>query len=221
MTPKRFLVVWNIFRTKRRNNLREVRVINSGSGFTYRKLRIKPKDVSIEYDSIIFNNHGFEHGEVVEYSFTETGIGGLDVLRKYSIDKISSDQFRLIDLGQDGSLTTDLVRGKYVNLTSVGTGYHIFQYPQLSIVDNSTFTGGVQKTFEFTPIIEGKIIDAYMYESGTGYGSTTLNLHKKPVISISKGKNAQLAPIISNGKIKAVQVLSRGNDYITPPELVV
>ena len=60
-----------------------------------------------------------------------------------------------------------------------------------------------------------------MYESGTRYGSTTLNLHKKPVISISKGKNAQLAPIISNGKIKAVQVLSRGNDYITPPELVV
>ena len=211
----------HIFRTKKRNNLREVKVINSGSGFTYRKLRVKPKDISIEYDSIIFNNHGFESGEIVEYSFTGTGIGGLDVLRKYSIDKISSDRFRLIDLGQDGSLTTDLVRGKYVNLTSVGAGYHIFQYPQLSIVDNSTFTGGVQKTFQFTPIIEGKIIDAYLYESGTGYGSTTLNLHKKPVISISKGKNAQLAPIISNGKIKAVQVLSRGNDYVTPPELVI
>ena len=49
-----------------------------------------------------------------------------------------------------------------------------------------------------------------MYEGGTGYGSTILNLHKKPIITLTNGKEAQLNPIIVNGKIEDVQVLNKG-----------
>ena len=208
------------FRTEKRNNLREVKVLNPGSGYTYRKLRVKPEQVSIEYDTIIIENHGFENGEIVKYSFTDTQIGGLDTSKQYSIQKLSSDRFRLIDIGVDGQTETDLIRGKYVNLTSNGTGYHIFQYLPLTVDADVTFSGGTPGTITFTPIITGSIIDAYLYESGTGYGSTTLNLHKKPVISLSKGKNIQLSPIIDNGKIKDVQILNGGKEFVTTPELI-
>ena len=80
----------------------------------------------------------------------------------------------------------------------------------------STFTGN----FTFTPIVTGEIIGAYLYENGTEYGSSILNLHKKPLISLKNGKNAQLNPVISNGKIIDVQVLSTGSEYYSIPELV-
>ena len=44
------------------------------------------------------------------------------------------------------------------------------------------------KSLIVTPIVKGKIIDTYLYESGTGYGSSILNLEKKPIILIKNGK---------------------------------
>ena len=75
-------------------------------------------------------------------------------------------------------------------LSDSGSGYHIFQYPPIEVSANVSF-GGTTGTFTFTPLITGEITDAYLYESGIGYGSTTLNLHKKPSISITKGEGAQ------------------------------
>ena len=46
----------------------------------------------------------------------------------------------------------------------------------------------VTGTFTFTPIVTGEIVDAYLYETGTGYGTTTLNLHKKPTVNFLKEK---------------------------------
>ena len=60
-----------------------------------------------------------------------------------------------------------------------------------------------------------------MYETGSGYGSTTLNLHKKPLISVKESVNSQLAPIIVNGRIEDVQVLNKGSNFTSPPELIV
>ena len=66
-------------------------------------------------------------------------------------------------------------------------------------------------------MITGEITDAYLYDGGTGYGSNTINLHKKPLISISKGELAQLAPIIQNGRIEDVQILNKGAGYKSLP----
>ena len=60
-----------------------------------------------------------------------------------------------------------------------------------------------------------------MYETGSGYGSETLNLHTKPLIDISEGKGAQLNPIITNGRIQVIQILNKGSGYLSLPELVV
>ena len=51
-------------------------------------------------------------------------------------------------------------------------------------------------TFNFTPIVTGKIVSGQIYEIGTGYGTTITNLHKKPIVTLKNGKNAQLKPIL-------------------------
>ena len=209
------------FRTLSKGNLREIKVLDGGSGYTHRKLRAKPGHVSVEYNTIEYKSHGFETGETVIYTATETSVGGLTVNNRYYVDKISDDSFKLIDLGSDGSLTTELTRKKHVDFTSVGSGYHVFQYPPITINANVSYAGTTGGTFTFTPLVTGIVADAYLYESGTGYGSTVLNLHKKPLITVSEGKNAQLAPIIDNGEIVAIQVLNKGDGYISMPDLVV
>ena len=37
-----------------------------------------------------------------------------------------------------------------------------------------------------TPVVKGEIIDAYLYDKGTNYGSTILNHQVKPDVNILK-----------------------------------
>ena len=60
-----------------------------------------------------------------------------------------------------------------------------------------------------------------MYNNGTGYGSTTINFHKKPTITVKTGKGAELKPIIDGGRIVNVQVTNTGSEYTSPPDLEV
>ena len=209
------------FRTLPQKALRKIKVVDSGSGYEHRKLRVKSVGISTIYDTITFKNHGFETGETVEYSNDGTIIGGLNTSNHYSIVKIDADKFRLIDLGLKTSTnTTDLTRGKYVDLTSVGSGYHIFQYPPIKVTANVSFGSSIAGSFVFTPIVTGEITGSYLYEGGVGYGSSIVNLHKKPIITLKNGKDAQLNPIISNGRIVEVQVLGRGSEYFSIPEII-
>ena len=124
-----------------------------------------------------------------------------------------------MNVGVAGTFVDDINKSKFTKFNSIGSGYHIFQYPEIKVNANVSFGAAGIGTFTFTPIVTGEIVDAYLYESGTGYGSTVFNLHTRPRISISKGKNSQLAPIISNGKIVDVQVLNKGSEYDSIPEL--
>ena len=49
------------FRTESKNTLLSVRVINGGSGYQHRKLRVDPAGVSTSFDTINYVNHGFVH----------------------------------------------------------------------------------------------------------------------------------------------------------------
>ena len=124
-----------------------------------------------------------------------------------------------MNVGVAGTFVDDINKSKFTKFNSIGSGYHIFQYPEIKVNANVSFGAAGIGTFTFTPIVTGEIVDAYLYESGTGYGSTVFNLHTRPRISISKGKNSQLAPIISNGRIVDVQVLNKGSEYDSIPEL--
>ena len=204
-----------------KKNISQIKVLNPGEGYTNRVLRVKPVGISTTDNLVTFQNHNFKDGELVKYESTGTVISGLSTSNQYYILSNDSNSFRLANAGIGGTIKSNYVRKNYVEFESVGSGYHTFSYPDITVNVNVSYGSSITGIITATPSIRGEIIDAYLYESGTGYGSTTLNLHKKPLVSIKTGKNAELKPIVVSGKIEKVAVLSQGTEYNAAPDLVV
>jgi len=203
-----------------------VKVIEGGSNYTNRKLIVKSSGISTIKNTINFKNHGFNDGEIIEYSYDDTQISGITTNNQYKVIKIDNDSFRLSNTGIGGTITSNYERKKYELLESTGTGYQYFKYPDISVSIKYTPVGVGSTTQEYkelitTPVVRGSIIDAYVYESGTGYGSTILNFNKKPIISIKNGNNAEIVPKIVNGKIIDVSINFSDNEYFSVPDLIV
>ena len=216
------------FRTETKNTLLKVRVINGGSGYQHRKLRVDPAGISTSYNTINYINHGFSHGDIVEYSptvglgsTTPKAIQGLSTTTSYYVFKIDDDSFRLSDAGIGATVTSNFNRGKFVGLGSTGTGYQTFTYPEIKVNVEVSYGSTVTGTINFTPIVKGSFTGAYLYEKGTDYGSTILNHQIQPNISIQNGKDAELRAVISNGKIEDVIVTNQGSQYNSIPDIVI
>jgi hypothetical protein len=213
------------FATTIKNTLSEIKIINGGSGYSNRKLRVLPSGISTTNDAIYFPNHGFNDGEIVTYSFTGSAISGLSTSNQYYIFKVDNDTFKLSDAGIGATIVTNYQRKKAVNLQSTGIGYHIFNYPDITLEINYSSVGvntdQTKGIIVATPVVRGGIIDAYIYDAGSDYGSTILNYHKKPNITIKNGKDAQCKPIIVNGKITDVSIQFGGSEYYSDPDITV
>ena len=208
------------FRTENKTTLSSIKVIESGSGYTHRKLRVKPSGISTSYDTINFKNHGFLSGEIIQYS-ASTPITGLNTSTSYIVKKIDDDTFKLSNAGVGGTSTVDYERGKYVDLRSTGSGFHIFKYPDIKVNIQVSYGSTVTGTFSLTPIVTGEINGAYLYDGGTNYGSTILNHQVRPEIKVENGKNAEIKPIIVNGRVDSAAVVNQGSEYNSTPEVIV
>lgn len=206
-----------------KNTLTAVKVVAGGSGYTNRRLIVNPSGVSTTNHTITFPNHGFSNGEVIAYSFQTSPIVGLSSAINYRVITLDSNSFRLANAGIGGTSVSDFGRQDFVKLGSKGSGYQYFSYPEIKLdikysVGINSVTSGI---ITATPIVRGEIKDLYLYESGTDYGSTVLNLHKKPTVSIRTGSSAELNPIILDGAIDSVQIKYGGYDYFSTPDLEV
>lgn len=209
-----------------KNHLQSVRVINPGSNYTNRKLIVKTTGISTVTSSIKFNGHGFEHGEVINYR-TSSGVGtitGLNETDQYKVIKLDNNSFRLANAGVGGTNTFDFDRGDYVKFETVGSGNQEFSYPPVQLTVTAVYsptTLSRSGDLVVTPIVRGSLVDAYLYETGTNYGSEIVNFEKKPTITIKNGKRAELKAIVSGGKILSVDVRDSGTEYFSPPDLEV
>jgi len=221
------------FRTESKNTLRSVRVLNSGYDFQYRKLPVHPSGISTAFDTINFKDHGFRDGDLVEYT-TMVGIGttqpkaiqGLTIstgisttANFYHILKIDDDSFRVADAGIGGTSKIDYTRKNYVGLGSTGTGYQVFKYPDIEVNVNVSYASSVSGKINFTPIVTGEMIGAYLYDGGSKYGSKVSGHYFTPKVTIQNGRTAEVRPIIESGKIVDVQVLNKGKEYWSLPNL--
>ena len=60
----------------------------------------------------------------------------------------------------------------------------------------------------------------HLENGGVGYGSSDIvGLDHQPSISLDTGVEAQLQPVISNGRIVQVIVLNSGSRYFSTPDL--
>jgi len=218
----------HIFKVGLRNTLLDVRVIDGGSGYTNRKLLVKPTGISTTNDTINFVNHGFKDGDLIEYS---GNISGLDTSKNYYVLFNNNDSFSLSDVGVGATNLSNYERRNKVILNSKGSGFQEFKYPDIKVTSEFTTIGVgttaatsvefIERTIDFTPIVRGSIEQTYLYESGTGYGSTIINNHKKPIVTLKNGKNASLKPTVVNGRINSVSVESIGKEYFSIPDLQV
>mgnify|MGYP003131862096 CR=1 FL=1 len=220
----------HIFKVGLRNTLLGVNVIDGGKNYTNRNLLVKPSGISTSDNKINFINHGFENGDLVNYS-TLAGLGsdtpqiisGLSTSLSYYILKDDDNSFRLANAGIGGTILTNLQRNKNISLESTGTGFQSFSYPEIKVIANfnpvGVGTSVVVREITATPKVRGTIKQTYLYESGTGYGSTIINNHKKPIITLKNGKDASIKPTIINGKIDSVVINYVGQEYFSSPDL--
>ena len=207
------------FQTESKNTLVAVKVLEEGSGYTHRKLRVKPIGISTSINVVNFKNHGFQSGEIVEYSAETTPIQGLSTTSSYYVNKLNDHQFQLADAGIGGTSTVDYDRGKFVNFTSSGSGFQIFEYPEIKVNISVSYGSTVTGDITITPVVTGELIGAYLYEEGTNYGSTILDKEVIPKVSIENGKFAEFKPIVVNGKIVDVAVVNQGREYNSSPDV--
>ena len=209
------------FRTKKANNtISKISIINAGTDFENRKLIVQPSGISTAHDSIFFKNHGFNEGDVITYSTDGTSIGGLDTNLQYKVIKLNENEFRLANAGAAGTISANYDRNNYVNIVSAGSSEQFFAYPEIIVTVNADIIGGVG-VITATPVIKGSISDVYLHNLGSGYGSNTINFHKKPDIFVKTGKGAEFKPIIDGGRVINVQVTNTGSEYTSPPDLEV
>ena len=211
------------------NVLKDISVINGGERYTNKKLIVTSSEgVSTNYNWIEFENHGFNDGELVEYSIaagdgssSPTPISGLSTDKTYQILRINEDKFRLCDAGIGGTITSNFSRKNYIKFSSTGSGYQQFSYPKIS-VDFEFIASGVGKTsITITPVVKGSITSFDLYDKGTGYGSSIINYENNPKVSIQNGTGARITPIIVNGKINSVNVEYGGVEYYSSPDIIV
>ena len=212
------------FRTyDEQNVVSEVKVINGGSGYENRTLRVNPIGISTITNIITFENHGFNDGDLINYTFETSAISGLSSDTQYRILKLNDSQFQVAQAV--GGATTDFNRRDYVSFGSTsGEGYQTFSYPPITITINAEYaagTSGAASTIVATPTVRGEIVDVYVYEKGTDYGSNILNFHRNPKTTVKTGLSAQLKPITKRGKLVAVEVQNGGRFYDAAPDLEV
>ena len=210
------------FKTEPKKVLDSIKVINGGNGFTNRKLIVKPTGISTYNHTVNFTNHGFSSGELVTYDKQTTSIVGLSTLNQYYILKVDEDSFRVCNAGVGGTDNQNYLRQNYVKFSSTGSGYQYFNYPNITVDVSYTLADGQTiKSITATPVVKGSIIQTYVYEKGSSYGSNILNLENVPNVKILSGEFAQLTPVISSGRIVDVLVSYYGSDYYSVPDIIV
>ncbi len=220
---------------KQENTLKDIRVINGGSGFQNRQLHVKPVGIDTSKNTINFKNHGFFDGDNIVYS-NKVGLGttqpqsitglseytGITTTSNfYKVLVIDDDTFQLANAGLGGTSFDDFNRFDFIRFIDQGTGFHVFKYPDIKLNLTYELKNTDVGVITATPVVRGVVDQIYLYEEGSGYGSEILNLEKPVNISREKGQDAELKPIISNGSITFVEIQSKGKNYVGAPDLEV
>ena len=191
-----------------KNVISEIKVVKPGSGYENRKLHVKPVGINTVHDKITFNNHGFNDGDVVYYSTSGTAISGLSTSNQYRVLKIDDNNFRLADAGSVNvsAAGTEYNRKNYVKLETTGTEYQTFAFPPVSLEINAEYIGA-GNTITATPIVTGEIVDLYLYDEGTNYGSDVFNFHKDQLLKLMLVDHHNLKQFIE--MVESLQLIFR------------
>ena len=203
-----------------------ITIVNSGSGYETKKRTAPITGINTSSNVITINDHDYKSGEKVKYSVVGTVAEGLTDNTEYYVTTVNKDSFRLSAVGVSSDKEFFYRTKQYVDINSVGVGTHTFNYPAITatlVGDVGISSVGAEEfKASIQPIVRGEITSVHIENQGVGYGSyEILNYDRQPTITISSGKNAQVKPVISNGKIEQVIILNGGTGYISTPDLTI
>ena len=127
-------------------------------------------------------------------------ITGLSTTNRYYVVSNDKDSFQLCDAGVGNTIFSNFEDRRIVELSSTGTGYQKFKYPDIKVTVNLSPVGSSiasVKSVEVSPTIKGSVEQVYLYHKGLGYGSKTINFERVPKISVKNGRDGSLKPNIT------------------------
>ena len=201
-----------------------ITIIDSGSGYENKKRTVKSVGINTSLDFIEIRDHGFNYGEILKYNSENSPIGGLSNNSEYYVLPIDNDRFRLCGISTVNSERDFLLKTKqFIDLTSSGSGIHVFNYPPISLEILEKFLDSdKQYGCLLDPLFKGEISSVHLEDSGSKYGSRDIiNFIRKPIIKVSSGEGALLTPIINNGRIVGVSIDSPGKNYSSSPNIII
>ena len=211
-----------------KNIIDSINIVDNGIGYENKKRTVVSAGINTSSDSITIKNHDYKSGEIVKYSAGSGVIGGLTDSTEYYITSITDDEFKLSECGPTDDKSFFYRTKQYVDLTSIGTGTQIFNYPPISVAVEGPVgiatVPGIESTAykaEVRPIFRGELTSVHLSDKGSGYGTNEiLNFNKLPDVSVNSGVNAQVKPIVSaDGRIIEVIVENVGSNYTSVPDI--
>lgn len=199
------------FATKERRLKVDKVLLIENDTFSNKENRILSSKVNFYTDQFNAPRHGYETGDKVLYTTTDTAPSGLTNNTEYYIIKIDDDNFRL---------STTKNSKEFIDFTTAGVGTHIFNYPPV-VVTISGQQGITTANATATPIIRGSIDAVQLLTKGSGYGSTVINDNFRPDVRIIDGSDASLEPLIVNGRLSEVIIKGGGKDFFSTPDIVI
>tara|TARA_R100000005_G_scaffold3959_3_gene2152 strand:- start:1559 stop:13723 length:12165 start_codon:yes stop_codon:yes gene_type:complete len=204
-----------------------ITVVEPGSNYESKERTASVSGINTALNYINIPNHEYASGELVRYTFSGTQISGLNADTSYYVTVVDENNFALSSVGVGTTAKSFFYdTAQYINFNSVGSGNHTFNYEPITVsvqgkIGVSTFTG---QNFEadVQPVFRGTIESVQVTDNGVGYGSSDIiDFDRQPLVTVFSGHNAELLPIVSNGRIQEVLVTKSGSGYNAPPDLIV
>ena len=212
----------------KKNIIDSINIVDNGIGYQNKKRTVASTGISTSSGIITLENHDYNSGEVLRYFAGTSAIGGLTNKTNYYVTVVDDNQFKLSEFGPADDETFFYRTKQYVELTDVGTGTQIFNYPPISVVVEGPVgiatVPGIESTAykaEVQPIFKGELTSVHLSDKGSGYGTNEIiNFNKLPDVSVRSGVNAQVKPIVSsNGQIIEIIIENVGSNYTSIPDL--
>lgn len=195
----------------------EINIVNNNDYFYYKELPFTTLNINTFDEILTIDGHGLENSEEVVYFYEGTPLPNISTTSYYYVKKIDEDSFQLYS---NKKLTGNPVNLNY-NSTHTSSKYKISYSPIRISIEGKLTSNGISTTgysAELYPVIRGEFTEVRVQQS-SNYGNTYLNVEDSPKINIVKGQSASLNPIVSNGKIVDVIVISSGSNYYNSVEI--
>ena len=208
--------------------LANIVVEDGGSGYENKKRTlISPTGINTSLNQINIKSHGYNSGEIVQYSYDTDRILGINSNTDYFVTSVDENNFKLSSVGV-GTTNKTLYydTNQYIQFTSssLGSGTHSFNYPPIVVslsgeIGVTTYSGQDFRA-KIQPLFKGSIDSVQVTNSGVGYGaSNILNYDRQSLYTLKNGTDGEVSVVLHNGKIIEAIVSNEGYGYNSPPVL--